>query len=143
MGVIKYIGSIVSETRFSQFLSVGILGALVDNGTLAAFVELIALDPLLAKVIAAELSIIVMFAINERWTFAAFGRAGIGPLLRRFIKSNAVRAGGVLVAIGVLYVLHTQLGVWYLVANIFGVGVGFIVNYTAESLFTWGVQTGA
>lgn len=141
MGIADYAESMLSGTRFSQFLSVGILGAIVDNATLVGLVEFATMDPLFGKIIAAEASIILMFAINEKWTFSEFGVSSGVQLLHRFLKSNAVRVGGVLVALCSLFVLHDILGVWYLAANIVGIGLGFFVNYAFESLFTWNVQT--
>lgn len=132
--------SVSSGARFGQFLSVGATGAVIDNVALAGFVEFGGLDPLTAKVLAAEISIILMFSINESWTFSDFGKKNPTAVLRRFLRSNAVRVGGVAVALGVLAVLHDGFGVWYLAANIAGIGVGFVVNYFAESLFTWQVQ---
>ncbi|NEU58820.1 GtrA family protein [Halorussus sp. MSC15.2] len=56
-----------------------------------------------------------------------------GSLVRRFLKSNVVRTGGVGVAVLVLHVLHNVFGLWYLLANVAGIGVGFVVNYVFES----------
>lgn len=138
--MVRTLKSVTSGVRFGQFLSVGATGAVVDNVALAGFVELGGIDPLTAKVLAAEISIILMFAINESWTFSDFGRNDPTAVLRRFLRSNVVRVGGVAVALGVLAALHDGFGVWYLAANIVGIGVGFVVNYFAESVFTWRVQ---
>ncbi|UTF52739.1 GtrA family protein [Natronosalvus rutilus] len=140
MELAKNIHSIASAPRFNQFLSVGVAGAIIDNVALLAFVEFISLEPLLSKVIAAEIAIIIMFLINDKWTFSDFGSDNMWSLFRRFAKSNVVRSGGVGVALLTLFVLHNILGVWYLAANIVGIGGGFFVNYCAESLFTWRVQ---
>jgi len=121
----------------SRFLSVGVIGAIFDNVVLVFAVELVAIAPLPAKVLSAELSIVLMFVINEQWTFAGQGCDGYRKLLRRLITSNIVRVGGLVIGMGILYLLHTQLGVWYLLANIFGIGVGFIANSFFESIYTW------
>jgi putative flippase GtrA len=140
--------ALASGVRFGQFASVGVLGAICDNGVLLGLTSL-GLMPVAAKLVGAETAIIVMFAINEHWTFADEGQAGLRPLGRRFLTSNVVRAGGVLVATGVfaLLVQFQQVSLpiggtdlWYLVANVIGIGVGFVVNYLTESLFTWQVH---
>lgn len=138
----QWVTSLVSHARFGQFLSVGVLGAIVDNLVLAGLVELAAVTPLWAKVASAEAAVILMFALNEHWTFSEFSTENPLSVIRRFVRSNVVRAGGVMVALSVLAVLHGFLGVWYLAANITGIGVGFAVNYVAESLFTWQTQSG-
>ncbi|NGM69760.1 GtrA family protein [Natronolimnobius sp. AArcel1] len=131
-----------SRSRFTQFAGVGLVGATVDNVVLFALVELTVLGPVMAKVISWELAIMVIFAINERWTFSSYGEMGVRPLGRRFLRSNAVRFAGFLVTLTVLAILYYQFGVWYMAANVIGMGVGFFVNYTCESLYTWEVHQG-
>lgn len=121
----------------SRFLSVGILGAVLDNVVLFSVVELSHISPVVAKAISAECSIVFMFLVNEFWTFATHGSKSLFGLLRRLLTSNVVRLGGLAVGFAVLYVFHHHLGVWYLLANVLGIGVGFIVNYVSESIFTW------
>ncbi|MDQ2049859.1 GtrA family protein [Natronolimnohabitans sp. A-GB9] len=133
--------ALLSTTRFSQFAGVGFVGAAVDIVALALLVELTPLGPISGKVISWELSIIVIFVINERWTFADYGTMTPRALGRRFVRSNAVRFGGFLVTLAVLAILVDWFGIWYVVANAIGIGVGFFVNYTCESLYTWKVHT--
>lgn len=128
-----------SVVRIGQFASVGAIGAVIDVTTLAAVVEFTGIGPLVGKLIAAETAILVMFVINEHWTFADFGRSSAGDLVRRFVKSNTVRIGGTATAFLTLYLLHSVVGIWYLAANVAGIGLGFFVNYAFESLFTWRV----
>ncbi|HET7325208.1 MAG TPA: GtrA family protein [Halococcus sp.] len=140
-----------STIRFGQFVSVGVLGAVCENIVLLGAVAAFAVAPELAKLAGAETSIIVMFATNERWTFAEEGKAGTLRLVRRFLTSNLVRAGGVLVGTAVflallryihISVLFMGIDFWLLGANLIGIGAGLLVNYVAESLFTWRVHTG-
>lgn len=129
-----------SGVRIGQFVSVGGVGFLVDNLVLALAHDLADLSLAPAKIVGAEAAIVVMFALNERWTFADAGSSRPGAILRRFLTSNAVRVGGVGVATGVLLALNQWFGVWYLAANVVGIGVGFVVNYVMESLVTWRVH---
>ena len=126
--------------RFGQFLSVGALGYVVDNLVLAGLIELGGLSVVLGKPISAEAAILVMFVANERWTFRSWGRQGIRPVARRLAKSNVVRWGGAGVAYAVLLALTGWFGVHYFLANTTGIGVGVVVNYVAESIFTWQVD---
>lgn len=130
---------LISGMRIGQFLSVGILGFFVDQIVLAIAIELGEISVVVGKPISAEAAIIVMFILNERWTFATWGKTGGRHLFSRFLKSNLVRVGGVLVAYVVLLALHHWFGMHYLIANTIGIGMGFVVNYIAESLFTWRV----
>ncbi|MXV60800.1 GtrA family protein [Natronorubrum sp. JWXQ-INN-674] len=132
--------ALLSTARFSQFAGVGVVGAAVDNIALVVLVELTALGPVMAKVISWELSIMVIFVINEQWTFAEYGAMTPRALGKRFLRSNAVRFAGFLVTLSVLATLVNWFDVWYLVANLIGIGIGFFVNYTCESLYTWKVH---
>ncbi|PSP80116.1 GtrA family protein [Halobacteriales archaeon QS_1_68_20] len=131
---------LVAPARFSKFLSVGAVGAVVDNTVLVLLVELVAVEPVFAAVGAKETSILLMFALNERWTFGEHGGGGLRDRGWRLLKSNVVRSGGAIVGIATLYVLYRWAGLWYLAANVFGIGVGFFFNYTFESLVTWRVH---
>lgn len=127
---------------FGKFLSVGVLGAVLDNAVLFGLVEFFHLSPTVGKLFSAECAIILMFVVNEFWTFSQLRGRTFRGLVRRFLKSNLVRFGGLAVGVTVLFVLHNVLGVWYLVSNVMGIGVGFVVNYVFESLFTWKIQEG-
>lgn len=138
--------SLRSRERFVQFALVGGLGFLVDQSILIAIVEFSNLtlevagsDVTLevAKIIAAETAIVVMFLVNDRWTFQAWGDTDRGARLRRLLRSNLVRIVGIVVATVVLSALVRGLGMNVFVANAIGIGCGFVVNYTFETLYTW------
>ncbi|QLK25845.1 GtrA family protein [Natrinema zhouii] len=129
-----------STTRFRQFVGVGLVGATVDIAVLFLLVETTSLGRPVAKLFSWEFGIVVIFVINERWTFASYGEVGLRALGRRFLRSNVVRLGGFLVTLAILELLVRQFGIWYMLANGAGMGVGFFVNYTCESLYTWQVH---
>ncbi len=148
----------ISLERLAQFGFVGALGAVVDMIVLAALHGRLGLPLVVAKCGSAEAGIVVMFAINESWTFADHGHRGVRAAGKRFLTSNVVRAGGFVVGTVVLLALvnwtdtgpvltHT-LGLgngflandFYLVANVVGLGAGFVSNYFCESLVTWRVH---
>jgi len=137
-----------STARFGQFVSVGVVGAVVDNATLAALRLGAGLPELVAKAAGVEAAILVMFLVNERWTFAGEGRVGALPFLRRLLTSHGVRVGGVAVQLSVYWVLTQRLDVtlfvagtdlWFLAASPLAIAAAVLVNYVAESLFTWRV----
>jgi len=127
----------IRSERIWQFVAVGFVGTGCDFAVLISLVELFETPLLFAKVAGAESAIVVMFVINERWTFASWGSDAPRMLLRRLLTSNLVRLGGIVVATSVLLALTTLYGVPYVLANGVGIGAGFIVNYLMENLFTW------
>jgi len=132
--------SLVAADRLLQFVAVGTIGASVDMSLLVFFHSVGNLSLVVSKLAGAEISYVVMFVINERWTFSSFGDTSLRARLRRFGTSNTVRLGGLATATTILIVLTSTLGLWYPLANALGIGVGFFVNYTFESLLTWRVH---
>lgn len=121
-------------------MATGGVGLVVDMVALAFLVEVADLAPVAGKVLSAEAALVVMFLVNERWTFRRFGGLGLGELVRRFLTSHVVRLTGFGIALGLLYLLTSYLGVPYLLANGIGIGAGFVANYALESLATWRVH---
>ena len=141
--------ALVSGVRFGQFLSVGIVGAISDNAVLAVLGLAFGVPDLWAKAAGVETAIVVMFLVNEHWTFSGDGEAGLWPFLRRLGKSHLVRTGGVTVQLVVYWVLTQQLTVelvvagrdlWFIAASPIAIAAAMSVNYVFESLFTWQVH---
>ncbi|MFC7136014.1 GtrA family protein [Halobaculum litoreum] len=141
------VGTLASGTRIGQFVSVGVVGFVFDIATSTALREA-GVFPELAAFIGIEVAVVVMFLLNDRVTFAEEGLAGLAPTLRRLAKSNVVRAGGIAVQLVVFTVLFRVVALplslwgvdlWFVVSRAGGIGAGMVVNYVAESVFTWRV----
>lgn len=118
--------------RVLQFGGVSFTGLALENVMLFVLMESLGFELILGKLVGAETSIALMFVLNNRYTFRNRPEA----TLRRFIRSNIVRAGGILIALVVLKI-GVALGFWYIAANTVGIVVGFFFNYALESLYTW------
>lgn len=145
----EWLASLLSGIRFGKFASVGAVGAVVDTTTLIVLSEGVGIDPLIATLFSIELSILVMFSINEHWTYAAEGAAGVRPLLRRVVRSHGVRAVGTVAHLLVFYFLVlnqfltlvvADIELWLVVAKGSGIAAGVFFNYTFESLVTWRIH---
>jgi len=160
--------AIASGARFGQFVSVGVVGAACDTAVLVVLTEGLGVFPEIATLVGIETAILVMFLINEHWTFADEGDGDRDSLLARLKRSHVVRAGGVTTQFAVFVVVFRglsrdvvladvgpwialtrllglgpvapDLDVWLIVAKGCGIGVGMLVNYVFESLFTWRVH---
>ena len=137
-----------SGVRFGQFASVGAVGATAETIIVAVLTAGYDLPPQLAKAAGAEMSITLMFLINDRWTFSEAGSEGRRAIGWRYLKSHLVRAGGLFVGFAVLTALTSWTEVtlvvfgadlWPTVANAVGIGCGMVLNYLTEGVFTWGV----
>jgi putative flippase GtrA len=146
--VVEWMRALASGTRFGQFASVGVVGAAFDVTTATALQSL-GVFPELAVFIGIEVAVVVMFLLNDNWTFSKEGRGGIAATLRRLARSNLVRAGGIAVQLATFRLLYRVFFVdvqvvgidgWFVAAKVSGIGAGLLVNYVAESLFTWRVH---
>jgi len=140
---------LASWARFGKFASVGVIGAACDTTTLLILVEVFGVLEELATIVGIEVAILVMFLLNEHWTFSEANGNDEGGFLRRLARSHLVRSGGSIVQFCVFVVIYRLLFVsvsvagvdgWLLVAKLTGIGVGMLINYTFESLFTWRIQ---
>ncbi|WP_424003682.1 GtrA family protein [Haloarcula salina] len=141
--------SLVSGVRFGQFVSVGVVGAISDNTVLAVLGLGFGVGDMAAKAAGVETAILVMFLVNEHWTFADEGDAGRRSFAKRLAKSHLVRSGGVAVQLSVYWLLTQRLAfelviagtdLWFLAASPIAIGIAMFVNYVAESVFTWQVH---
>ena len=144
------VASLLSAGRFGRFASVGVVGAAFDVTTSTLLSEL-GVYPELAVFVGIEVAVIVMFLLNDNWTFAGQGAAGLRAAFGRLLRSNLVRAGGILVQLATFRLLFRVVALdldvagidgWFVVSKVAGIGTGMVVNYVAESLVTWRVQHG-
>lgn len=141
------IDTLVNPTRFGRFASVGIIGASIDLAISSTLVLMTDLPPELVKLIGAEVAIIVMFFINDRWTFHEIDSRSRWHTVKRLVKSNVVRSGGLLVQVAVVFVLTRlsisvlvgETDVWPVLTMPIAIACGFLANYVGETLFTWRV----
>ena len=140
---------LVSGGTFGRFLSVGIAGAVVDTAVLTLAVIVGGVPNLWAKLAGIEAAVVVMFLLNERWTFSEQGKAGIAAFVRRLGKSHLVRSGGVALQLATFWLLIGLPGIqltvggvdlWFIVASILSIGIAMLLNYVFEGLFTWDIH---
>jgi putative flippase GtrA len=139
---------LLERARIGQFVSVGMVGAAIETVIVFLLTATVGFPALAAKAVGAEASITTMFLVNDNWTFSEEGVPGVLNTVRRWGKSHLVRIVGLGIAFTVLLVLtgYTEVSLsiagfdlWPTVANGIGIGVGMVVNYVFESVFTWRV----
>jgi putative flippase GtrA len=119
--------------RFQKFLLVGAIGLAVNQGALFALVATAGMDVVWASPLAIALSMLVTFALNERWTWHD---RGSGPILYRAMLYGSINSGGLLINWGVLVSLE-RMGVNYLLANLVGAGIAAVWNFSLNHALTW------
>jgi dolichol-phosphate mannosyltransferase len=121
------------KTYIGKFSLVGISGFVVNQGMLAILIEIVHMDVKWAGIIAIELSIISNFLLNNYWTWRDKREQ---HMLMRFFKYHLVTlvSGGLnyAVLIGLTY-----MGMHPLIANLFGIALGTIVNFIFNHYWTF------
>lgn len=123
-----------SMARFVRFGVVGASGVVVNQGLLMLLHGQLAAPLLLSSVTAIEVSIITNFVLNHVWTWRLSLR--VPGLVRRCLQYHAAAvmaafAGNVIV----LMTLVELFGVDYRIANLLGIVVGTVINFTAGELW--------
>lgn len=141
------IDALLDWTRLRQFIAVGFVGTGVDLSISIPLVVTTEITPELAKFLGAEAAIIVMFIINDRWTFGEVDVSGYSHQVRRLVKSNIVRAGGVAIQLTAVFLLTRMdlvvsvagTDIWPILTMPIAIACGFLANYLGESVITWRV----
>ena len=106
-----YLAALNSRIRFGKFVSVGVVGAACDTAILVFLVEVVGLLEEAAVLIGIEMAILVMFLINDNWTFAGEGSRDRRSWFGRLARSHAVRSGGVITQFLVFVAIYrVQIG---------------------------------
>jgi len=143
------IESIISFTRIGKFVSVGVIGAVFDISTLVILTQFVGLPASVSNIFSIEVAIIIMFIINDFWTFRGEGRYGVSSVGSRFVRSHIVRAGGSITQYFLFTSIYynikaptvfSQFDLWLVIVKCGSIAAAMVINYVFESLFTWEIH---
>jgi len=114
---------------------VGGMGVLVNSVALFLLYEVARLPLAVASVLSTGLAIVNNYVWNDRWTFRR-GRFS----LRRFLRFGSVSLVGLGITVLVLSLLVMRARIDYRLANLAGIGLATVWNFSANVMWTWGGQ---
>ena len=122
--------------RFGKFGLVGATGVVINTSILWLLTHGLNLHYLVASPIAIETALCCNYLLNNNWTFLDRRAAGFvsWPGLTRY---HAVSFGGMLINIGILHALVSGLGTPVIFANLAGIGVATLWNFSLSVGWTW------
>ena len=123
--------------KIFKFGMVGISGILVNMGVLWYLTEFAGFYYLVASLFAIELSILNNFLWNDLWTFKSGGSHKLSSRWHRLVSFHVVSAGGLVINMGILFLLTSIVGVYYLISNFIGILVAFAWNFLVNRRVTW------
>jgi dolichol-phosphate mannosyltransferase len=151
--IIEYIQQVIDIALFSfshhqsaawkewkkvlKFGLVGISGIVVNMGALWYLTEFVGLYYLVSSLFAIELSILNNFIWNDLWTFKSETSHKLSSRWHRLISFHVVSVGGLIINMGILFLLTSVGGVYYLISNFIGILVGFGWNFIVNRRVTW------
>ena len=123
-----------SIERFVRFGVVGLSGVVVNQGLLMLLHGQAGAPLLPSSIIAIETSILTNFLLNHLWTWRMSLR--VPGLFRRVVQYHAAAIMAAFVGnVVVLMALVELFGVDYRIANLVGIALGTLVNFTAGELW--------
>ena len=125
------------EEKVLRFGLVGASGIVVNMVVLYSLTTYLGIFYLVSSIFAIELSIISNFLLNDYWTFSKDKTHRLSNIWHRLGSFHLVSFGGLLINMGVLFILTEFLGVYYLISNLIGIFVAFAWNFFINRNTTW------
>jgi len=123
--------------QLRRFFLVGLIAAGFQTGLLGALVEWGNVQYLLAAVCSIEITILLQYGINNRWTFHTSRHRGWREYARGLLRTNLVRGSAIPIQVGILYALVSLAAIPYLAANGIGIVISGVYRYVLDSRWTW------
>ncbi|WCJ61130.1 GtrA family protein [Fontisphaera persica] len=145
-GVIQWFrtGTKLEVCRFAKFCVVGGSGVVVDMGMLFLLADprCLGLNLSLSKILAAETALANNFLWNELWTFRPPERGAPSHQgwPRRFLLFNLICGAGIGLAVLLLNLFHSLLGMNLYMANFLTIVIVSLWNYVLNSRINWKIQ---
>ncbi len=124
-------------SRMIKFAMVGALGVIFNESILYLLTEKIGIFYLISGLVAIEASIIFVFLLNDFFVFRDRRAPGKFQFFKRLVKSNLARVGGMIINLAILFLLVEFFYIYYLLANLVDIALGFLFNYSLSFVWVW------
>lgn len=121
--------------KIVKFCITGGIAAVIDLGGLQIMVRYMSVPEEAAVVLSSLISVIFVFIFNKFFTFRD-GSKGYAKQITKF----ALVYGFAIVLNGVVSNFFLWLGFHYLIAKIFAIGIGAVINFVLSHLFVFNKQ---
>lgn len=125
------------DTRPARFLLVGISGVGVSSIVLWLAAHTAGLPTVVSGVLASVTSTFTNFLLNDLFTWRDRRSLALRVKAVRLIRYYSTTALGNVITLAILVVLTDWLGLFVLLANLVGIGVGGSFNYLLHNAWTW------
>ena len=123
--------------EFVRFCVTGTSGVVVNMGVYILLTRSLGASMEIASPIAIETSVLSNFFLYALWSFLKGVESSKGYRINRLIHFHTVAAFGAVVNYSLLLLLVRMFGWWDILANLSGIIVGTLLNYSMNSVWTW------
>lgn len=125
--------------KLLRFSIVGGLGA-VANLLVLYLLKNLGIYYLLAGAAGIEVGLLSNFWLNKLWTYREVEISGFGGLLTALARDHLVRSVGMGINLFALWFFTEIVGLYYLLSQLLGIGLGTFWNFTGNQWWTWDVD---
>jgi dolichol-phosphate mannosyltransferase len=131
----------LKRSPFMKYAITGFMGYIINAVSLEFFADILMWPPFISAMVAAELSIIWNFIVNNAWAFSHHKITSPTKFLMKFVQFNLVSFGSVLINSTIIYLGTHWFGNTPLVRQIsLVIAIGFFVvpySYSMYNIFIW------
>lgn len=133
--VLNYIKTNLIHPRAIKFSIVGGIGVLVNMSILYLLTEFFNVLYIISSIFAIELSILTNFLLNDIWTWSERKKK---KFYQRLTQYHITAGTTAFVANWLLLIFLTEvIGIYYLISNLIGIGVGMLSNFILNDIWTF------
>ncbi|EPY09444.1 GtrA family protein [Paenibacillus alvei] len=118
--------------QFLKYGVIGIVGTILQSGTLILLVEFFKWEPIISTIIGFIFSLTFSYFANVRWTFPSTCNQ-----IQVFIKYFVVSILGLLLNITVMYLIVYIFELWYLIGQMIVIILVPVFNFTLNKLWAF------
>ena len=133
--VYRYFTLNLLHPRVLKFFIIGASGILVNFSVLYVLTEFFNIHYLISSIFAIETSILTNFLLNNIWTWKDRRKKNFFHRLLQYHISTWITG---ILANWLLLLFFTEIvGLYYLLSNLIGIGIGTISNFIINDLWTF------
>lgn len=134
----RLISSSQENSRFWKFCLVGLSGVVVNLLTYTTLISFFHISVVLAGILAAFIAMFSNFLLNDNFTWTKVKNQ---PIFNRLAKFYIYCSLGITINALTLWLLYQHLKVNYLLANVIGIGLATLWNFSSNNTWTWNQQS--
>lgn len=132
VGYLPYKKNVMGE--FFKFGVVGIVGMFVNLAILYYFTEYFGIWYMVSAVFAFLFAMTLNFLLNKIWTFKESFRLSVG---KKYLQFSLISVVALVVNLVFLYLFTEVFGIYYLISQVFAIGIAFFVNFAGNKIWTF------